>query len=198
MQIINKYFPDLSNQQISQFTQLLSLYPEWNEKINVISRKDIDNLEVHHILHSLAIARFLKFEKSTMVLDVGTGGGFPGIPLAIFFPETKFHLIDSIGKKIRVVENIADSIGLRNVKAEHTNVILLTGRYDYIVSRAVKPIAQMKSWNSRLLKKNGQMVFLKGGDLRSEIEEAKVNCQLHELSDLFDEEFFLTKKLLIC
>jgi 16S rRNA (guanine527-N7)-methyltransferase len=200
-QIINHYFPELSALQKKQFELLFNLYSAWNSKINVISRKDIDNLYVNHILHSLGIAKVQIFKPGTIILDVGTGGGFPGIPLAILFPETNFHLVDSVGKKITVVNEVANSIGLKNVKAEQARAEQLTGEYDFIVSRAVTRLKEFYQWIHRKTKKqslherdNG-ILYLKGGDLDEELDELKKPYQLYNLSDYFKEEFFETKKV---
>ena len=180
---------------------LESLYKEWNEKINVISRKDIDNLYINHVLHSLGIAKVTSFLPGASILDVGTGGGFPGIPLAILFPETNFHLVDSIGKKITVVNAIASALGLKNVKGEQIRAEQLKGEYDFIVSRAVTRIKEFYGWiHNRVKKKsihsidNG-ILYLKGGDLDAELTELKKPYQLTDLPDYFKEEFFLTKKV---
>lgn len=200
-ELIFSYFPDLTDRQKQQFSKLLPLYKEWNSKINVISRKDIDNLYLNHVLHSLGIAAFTSFKAGAQVLDVGTGGGFPGIPLAILFPETQFHLVDSIGKKITVVKNVAEGIGLRNVRAEQIRAEQLKGQYDFIVSRAVTRLKEFYSWIHAKAKKqsvheryNG-ILYLKGGDLDEELAELKKPHQLLELSTVFKEEFFETKKL---
>lgn len=199
--IVFQYFPALTETQKSQFVKLDSLYKEWNEKINVISRKDIDNLYSNHILHSLGIAKVVSFLPGARILDVGTGGGFPGIPLAILFPDTQFHLVDSIGKKITVVKNIAEGIGLKNVKAEQIRAEQLKGEYDFVVSRAVTRLKEFYGWVHKRIKKqsthdlyNG-ILYLKGGDLEEELAELKKPYQLFELSDHFKEEFFLTKKI---
>ncbi len=199
--IIFKYFPDLSELQKSQFAQVYSLYKDWNEKINVISRKDIENLYINHVLHSLGIAKVIEFKPGASILDVGTGGGFPGIPLAIMFPESRFHLVDSIGKKITVVKNVAESLGLKNVTAEQVRAEQLKGEYDFIVSRAVTRLNEFYSWIHRKAKKqsthdlyNG-ILYLKGGDLDEELSELKKPYQLFSLSDYFKEEYFETKKV---
>lgn len=200
-ELIFHYFHDLSQLQKTQFSQLSGLYKEWNDKINVISRKDIDNLYVNHVLHSLGIAKVISFKPGSKVLDVGTGGGFPGIPLAIFFPETHFHLVDSIGKKIMVVNNVATSLGLKNVKAEQIRAEQLKEDYDFIVSRAVTQLKAFYGWVHKRIKKksahelyNG-ILYLKGGDLTDELAELKKPYQLFELSDYFKEDFFQTKKI---
>jgi len=199
--IITKYFPDLTKNQISQFDALGDLYIEWNEKINVISRKDIDQLYERHVLHSLGIAKVIQFEPNTMILDVGTGGGFPGIPLAILFPECQFHLVDSIGKKISVVNGIADALKLENLTAEHTRAEQVKGEYDFVVSRAVTRLKPFYQWVVNKIKRQGfnamdnGILYLKGGDLEEELKEAKKRHQLFDLSDHFNEEFFETKKV---
>jgi 16S rRNA (guanine527-N7)-methyltransferase len=200
--IIFHYFPSLSDRQKKQFTQLFELYRNWNEKINVVSRKDIENLYVNHVLHSLGIAKVIDFKSGTDVLDVGTGGGFPGIPLAILFPDTEFHLIDSIGKKITVVNAVAESLGLKNVRAEQIRAEQVRGEYDFIVSRAVTRIREFYFWISKKVKKksvhelpNG-ILYLKGGDLEEELAELKKDYKLFNLTEYFQEEFFETKKVL--
>lgn len=199
--IISHYFPELSENQKNQFAQLQALYTDWNEKINVISRKDIDNLYVNHVLHSLGIAKVISLKPGASVLDVGTGGGFPGIPLAILFPETNFHLVDSIGKKITVVKGVAEGIGLTNVKAEQIRAEQIKGEYDFIVSRAVTRLKEFYGWIHRKTKKqsvhslyNG-ILYLKGGDLDEELNELKKPHSVYELSSFFKEEFFETKKV---
>lgn len=178
------------------------LYREWNEKINVISRKDIDQLYERHVLHSLGIAKAITLPVGSNIIDVGTGGGFPGIPLAIFFPEVKFHLVDSIGKKIKVVNEITAALQLKNVTSEHGRVEGRGEKYDYSVSRAVAPLAEMVRWLKPLIAKGAEkvsangMIFLKGGDLKEEISEAGKNVRIFDLKDYFTEEFFLEKKVL--
>jgi 16S rRNA (guanine527-N7)-methyltransferase len=200
-EIIFNYFPSLTPIQKEQITKLYPLYADWNDKINVISRKDIDNLYVNHVLHSLAIAKIVSFKPGTTVLDVGTGGGFPGIPLAILFPETKFHLVDSIGKKITVVKNVAEGLGLTNVKAEQIRAEQIKGEYDFIVSRAVTRLKEFYGWINRKVKKDSAhqlfngILYLKGGDLDEELAELKRSHQIFDLSDYFKEEFFETKKV---
>lgn len=200
MELISKYFPNLSKTQIAQFEALYALYIEWNEKINVISRKDIENLYEHHVLHSLAIAEIIKFQPETSILDVGTGGGFPGIPLAILFPESTFVLIDSIGKKIKVGTEVSTSIGLKNITLKHLRVQEEKAKYDFIVSRAVMPLGDLiKLVQKNISKKhknvlpNG-LICLKGGELHHEILPYKNIAELYEVSDYFKEEFFKTKK----
>jgi 16S rRNA (guanine527-N7)-methyltransferase len=200
MEFILKYFPELTEVQISQFQQLEALYYDWNSKINVISRKDIDQLYVKHVLHSLAIAKIQKFEPGSYVLDVGTGGGFPGIPLAILFPETRFYLIDVILKKINVVKAVAESLDLKNVKAEQIRAENVKGDFDFIVSRAVTNMPDFVSWIKDKLKKqqkhelkNG-VLYLKGGDLTEELA-AFPNAKEYNISNFFEDEFFETKKV---
>lgn len=197
--IIEKYFLELSPAQKSQFQALGALYAHWNEKINVVSRKDIDDLYERHVLHSLGIAKFATFALGTKLLDVGTGGGFPGIPLAILFPQAQFHLVDSIGKKISVVQEIAAAIGLTNVTATHTRMEKIKGPYDFILSRAVAPAKQLYQWTHHCLGKTTEnelsvgWIFLKGGDLKKELKEGRKHYQLTSLADYFEEEFFETK-----
>ncbi|PWB22423.1 16S rRNA (guanine(527)-N(7))-methyltransferase RsmG [Flavobacterium sp. HTF] len=200
MDEILKYFPDLTDIQIEQFQKLDFLYHDWNEKINVISRKDIDALYTKHVLHSLGIAKIMKFEPGTTVLDVGTGGGFPGIPLAILFPETRFYLIDVIAKKIKVVQGVVDALGLKNVKAEQLRAENAKGDFDFIVSRAVTNMPDFVSWIKDKIKKqhkhslkNG-ILYLKGGDLAEELKDFP-NATLYDLSAIFEDEFFETKKV---
>ena len=200
MDEILKYFPDLTDIQIEQFQKLDFLYHDWNEKINVISRKDIDALYTKHILHSLGIAKIMKFEPGATVLDVGKGGGFPGIPLAILFPETRFYLIDVIAKKIKVVQGVVDALELKNVKAEQKRAELVKGDFDFIISRAVTNMPDFVSWiNDKIKKqhkhilKNG-ILYLKGGDLTEELKDFP-NATLYDLSSIFDDEFFETKKV---
>jgi 16S rRNA (guanine527-N7)-methyltransferase len=199
--IIYRYFPSLTDVQKEQFALLFELYSDWNEKINVISRKDIDNLYVNHVLHSLGIAKVMEFKAGAEVLDVGTGGGFPGIPLAILFPETQFHLVDSIGKKITVVNAVATTLKLKNVRGEQNRAEQLKGEYDFIVSRAVTRIKEFYQWIHRKTKKesvhalhNG-ILYLKGGDLEEELSELRRIYKTYDLSEYFKEEFFLTKKV---
>jgi 16S rRNA (guanine527-N7)-methyltransferase len=204
LEIITKYFGDFTPEQLSRFALLGDLYQEWNERINVISRKDIDSLYEKHVLHSLAIAAAFDFPAGLEILDIGTGGGFPGIPLAIFFPEVKFHLVDSIGKKIRVVQEVSAAIGLRNVTTTHGRVESLRGRkFDFAVSRAVAPLKELWSWARPLLRnerkmddhKNG-LICLKGGDLTQEIAESRLRPHVTDVHTLFPEPFFEEKYLL--
>ena len=200
MDIILKYFPDLLEKQIKQFSQLQDLYNEWNSQINVISRKDMENLYLKHVLHSLAIAKVISFADGTKVLDVGTGGGFPGIPLAILFPNVEFLLVDSIGKKIKVVNEVANSIGLKNLRAEHKRAEQVNGQFDFVVSRAVTKMKVFQQWvRKRISTKQRNIIFngilyLKGGDLTEELKGIK-NVELYNIPDFFEEEFFETKKI---
>lgn len=194
--LVRQYFPDLKEKQYKQFEKLAEILPEWNAKINVISRKDIDAFETNHVLHSLALAKFKRFGRESRVLDIGTGGGFPGIPLAIFYPKCKFHLVDSIGKKITVVQEVADALELDNVKAEQNRVENLTGSYDYIVSRAVAQSKQLLQWSKHLLKKGEtEYLFLKGGDLDEELKAIGYKAKVIEIKSLYKEPFFETKKI---
>lgn len=201
--IIFNYFPKLSETQKQQFIQLAEVYPLWNDQINVVSRKDIESLYLKHVLHSLAIGKFVgELKPKTRILDVGTGGGFPGIPLAILFPEVQFHLVDSIGKKIKVVREVAQAIGLKNVEADHIRAEELDYKYDFVVSRAVTRLADFLPWVRNKFEKQDKngipngILYLKGGDLKEEIKEAKVKAELHAISDYFKEDFFETKYVL--
>lgn len=202
MEILTKYFPDLTDQQLDQFGRLSSLYDEWNSQINVISRKDIEQLYERHVLHSLAIAKIIQFKPGTTVLDVGTGGGFPGIPLAILFPETSFMLIDSIGKKIKVVSEVASALSLRNVTAEHIRVEDVKQKFDFVVSRAVTAFPRFVSMvRTKVASQSNNdlpngILYLKGGDFEEEIEPFRKQVQVYELQSLFQEEFFETKRLI--
>lgn len=200
--IVKKYFPNLSEKQLEQFELLFPLYTEWNEKINVISRKDIDHLMLHHVLHSLAIAKIIDFRPGTEILDVGTGGGFPGIPLAILFPECQFLLVDSIGKKIKVVEEIAKVLGLLNVQAKHARAEDIDQDFEFVVSRAVTRITPFYYWVRKKISPNhfhamrNGILYLKGGDLTEELEEFGKKHKLFDISTYFEEDFFETKKVL--
>jgi 16S rRNA (guanine527-N7)-methyltransferase len=201
IKLIEKYFPQLTEKQKQQFTQLGELYNHWNAQINLISRTDMDNLYEKHILHSLAIAKVVNFKDFSEILDVGTGGGFPGIPLAIMFPHCQFHLVDSIGKKIKVVNEVATALGLTNVRAEQMRAEQVQGEYDFIVSRAVTRLLPFYGWvkgkvniNNYNSVRNG-ILYLKGGDLKAEIKELGKKARVYELSDYFEEEFFETKKI---
>ena len=200
MKLIQKYFPDLTEEQLRQFEALYPLYTDWNAKINVISRKDIGNLYEHHVLHSLGIATLIRFRPGTRIMDLGTGGGFPGIPLAILFPEANFHLVDSIGKKIRIATEIANSIGLTNVTFRHVRAEEEKGTFDFVVSRAVMPLADLV----KIIRKNiasdqhnalpNGLICLKGGELEHEIQPFRHKATVWQLKDTFQEEFFQTKK----
>lgn len=200
MDYIKKYFNHLSEKQLSQFEQLKSVYEQWNAKINVISRKDMDLFYLHHVLHSLAIAKVISFLPENEVLDVGTGGGFPGIPLAILFPETKFTLVDSIGKKIKVVEEVTKSVDIKNVTAINCRVEQIDKKFDFIVSRAVTQMPEFVKWVEGKIKKQSKnslengILYLKGGDLTEELSSFK-NVRLYNISDFFSEDFFETKKI---
>jgi len=202
MEILTKYFPDLTGQQMDQFGRLGSLYEEWNSQINVISRKDIEQLYERHVLHSLAIAKIIQFKPHTTVLDVGTGGGFPGIPLAILFPETSFMLIDSIGKKIKVVNEVASALKLTNVTAEHIRVEEVKQKFDFVVSRAVTAFPRFVSMvQTKVANKSNNdlpngILYLKGGDFGEEIEPFRKQIRVYELQSFFQEEFFETKRLI--
>lgn len=201
MDIILKYFPNLSEIQQQQFAALYDLYTDWNSKINVISRKDITNLYEHHVLHSLGIAKVMQFRPETTVMDLGTGGGFPGIPLAILFPETHFHLVDSIGKKVKVATEIANAIGLKNVTTRHCRAEEEKQLFDFVVSRAVMPLTDLLKIIRKNIKKeqhnappNG-LICLKGGELEREVMPVKHQTLMYDLKDYFEEEFFETKKV---
>jgi 16S rRNA (guanine527-N7)-methyltransferase len=202
MDYIFKYFPELTEKQRQQMAALETLYPEWNAKINVISRKDIDNLEVNHILHSLGIVRFVKFTPGTRVMDLGTGGGLPGIPLAIYYPDVTFHLVDRIGKKLRVAQDIAERIGLTNVTFQHGDVKEVKGKFDFVVSRAVMDLGDLVPLVKRFIDSEDRnavpngLICLKGGDLSGEVQKYKSQVLIDELSSYFKEEFFKTKKIL--
>ncbi len=201
MDLITTYFPGLSDTQKAQFEALYDLYIDWNSKINVISRKDITNLYEHHVLHSLGIAKFIRFVPETEVMDVGTGGGFPGIPLAIIFPEVRFHLVDSIGKKVKVATEVAKSIGLQNVTTRHCRVEEEKKMFDFVVSRAVMPLSDLVKIVRKNIKKEQQNVYpnglicLKGGELEHEILPFKHLAQIEDMKNYFKEEYFATKKV---
>ena len=202
MDILQKYFPDLTEEQNRQFLLLQSLYEEWNNKINVISRKDIDQLYERHVLHSLAIAKIIRFKNKTSILDVGTGGGFPGISLAILFPEYSFHLVDSIGKKINVVQEISLALNLKNITSEQIRAEKIKNQYDFIVSRAVTAFPAFYNWIRTKVKhesknelKNG-ILYLKGGKLDEELKDFKSRIRTFEISKFYSESFFETKKII--
>ncbi len=200
MEIIHKYFKNLTENQTEQFSKLQELYQDWNLKINVVSRKDIDELYLRHVLHSLGIAKVMQFKPGAKVMDVGTGGGFPGIPLAILFPETQFHLVDSIGKKIKVVDEVVAGLGLENVKTTHGRVEEVKDTYDFIVSRAVAQMETFVRWNKgKIAKKQNHdlkngILYLKGGDLTEELK-LYTSATIYDLPNYFDEPFFETKKV---
>jgi 16S rRNA (guanine527-N7)-methyltransferase len=200
-QLILSYFPDLTEKQVEQFDRLQELYEDWNAKINVISRKDMEQFYVHHVLHSLGIAKVMRFQPGTKVLDIGTGGGFPGIPLAILFPDTHFLLVDSIGKKITVVKEVAKALKLSNVEAQQARAESLVRKYDFVISRAVTRMINFYPWVKGKIKRedfnefqNG-ILYLKGGDVDEEMEELDKSYVTYHLSDYFKEEFFETKKV---
>lgn len=200
MELILKYFPDLTKHQIEQFEKLETLYQDWNLKINVVSRKDIDELYLRHVLHALGIAKVMRFKPGSSIMDVGTGGGFPGIPLAILHPECQFHLVDSIAKKIKVVDEVVTGAGLTNVKTSHSRVEDINETYDFIVSRAVAAMPTFVRWVNGKIKrpqhhelKNG-ILYLKGGDLSDELESYS-NATIYHLKSYYDEDFFDTKKV---
>ena len=201
MKVIQTYFPELNEQQCQQLEALYDLYTDWNAKINVISRKDIENLYLHHVLHSLGIVKMLRFKDGSSVMDVGTGGGFPGIPLAIFFPNVQFHLVDSMGKKIKVGQAVAEAIGLKNITFRHCRVEEEKEKYDFVVSRAVMPLADLVKLVRKNIKKEQQnalpngLICLKGGELQHEILPFRNQALSLELGDYFKEEFFKTKKV---
>ena len=217
MEIILKYFSDFTPQQLEQFTALESLYKEWNSKINVISRKDIDGLYEKHVLHSLSIAAVFEFKPGSEILDIGTGGGFPGVPLAIFFPEVRFHLVDSIAKKLKVVNAVADGAGIRNVTTQHIRAEEIKNKkYDFVVSRAVAPLKELWKWSKPVLRsqksdpdsyrdgspisdfgpQTSGLICLKGGDLTNEICDSGTRPRIMEISEIFQEEYFKMKYLL--
>ena len=202
VELIYKYFPQLTERQKEQFAALMPLYQDWNAKINVISRKDMDNFYEHHVLHSLAIAKVQPFKTMAEILDVGTGGGFPGIPLAIMFPDAKFYLVDSIGKKIKVVQDVAQQLQLQNVRAEQIRAEQVQGDFDFIVSRAVTDLSQFSQWVKGKVSgiqyhhlRNG-ILYLKGGDLDAELAPFKKKVRTWDISDFFAEEYFQTKKVI--
>ena len=199
--LITKYFPSLTEKQLQQFGQLQELYGFWNSQINVVSRQDIENLYEKHVLHSLGIAKVMKFKSGTEILDVGTGGGFPGIPLAILFPDSQFHLVDSIGKKIKVVTEVSQAIGLKNLTSQHERAENVANEYDFIVSRAVTRLKPVYGWIKDKVKQNqfndlrNGILYLKGGDLSEELEEFGGKYEQYNLAEYFTEDFFETKKV---
>ena len=201
MELINKYFPSITSEQRERFTALDALYRDWNSKINVISRKDIDNLYEHHILHSLGIAKLIAFKSGTRIMDLGTGGGFPGIPLAIMLPDVQFHLVDSIGKKIRVCDEVRTALGLTNVTTEWSRAENVKDKFDFVVSRAVMPLADLVKLIRKNIAKDSHnampngLICLKGGELANEVMPMKSHTLITDLSDYFEEEFFETKKV---
>lgn len=201
MKLINKYFPSITSEQRERFAALDALYRDWNSKINVISRKDIDNLYEHHILHSLGIAKLIAFKPGTRIMDLGTGGGFPGIPLAIMFPDVQFHLVDSIGKKIRVCDEVRTALGLTNVTTEWSRAENVKDKFDFVVSRAVMPLADLVKLIRKNIAKDSHnampngLICLKGGELANEVMPMKSHTLITDLSDYFEEEFFETKKV---
>ncbi len=212
MEILLKYFTEFTPKQIEQFAALKNVYTEWNEKINVISRKDIDSLYEKHVLHSLAIAALFQFKPGTLIVDLGTGGGFPGVPLAIFFPEVRFHLTDSIGKKLKVVEAVATELGLKNITTQHIRTEEIENqKFDYVMSRAVAPLKDLWRWSQPILKAKGQgqsvqcgeetyyggLICLKGGNLDEEIKESGLHPLIWEINELFTEEYFKEKFVLM-
>ncbi|PZX59599.1 16S rRNA (guanine527-N7)-methyltransferase [Algoriphagus ratkowskyi] len=201
-QLIQSYFPDLTDGQLAQFDQLQEIYDDWNSKINVISRKDMEHFYLHHVLHSLGIVKVMPFVPDTKILDIGTGGGFPGIPLAIMFPETHFHLVDSIGKKITVVKDVVKQLKLTNVEAQQARAEELVRKYDFVISRAVTRMATFYPWVKNKIRKedineypNG-ILYLKGGEVEEEMEELDKSYVVYHLEDYFKEEFFETKKVI--
>jgi 16S rRNA (guanine527-N7)-methyltransferase len=203
MEVILKYFADFTTKQLDQFTALQVVYTDWNNKINVISRKDIDSLYLKHVLHSLAIATIIEFKPGTTIIDIGTGGGFPGVPLAIFFPDVQFHLVDSIGKKLKVIEGVKEAIGLTNVTTQHIRAEEIKNRqFDFVVSRAVAPLKDLWQWGKPLIKKGDEqelsngLICLKGGDLAQEISESGLRPRMISIEEIFPEEYFKEKYLL--
>ena len=203
MELIKKYFPHLTDKQFEQFELMLPLYDTWNKKINVISRKDIDNFYEHHVLHSLAIAKFIQYQPVSKILDFGTGGGFPGIPLAIIFPDVQFHLVDSIEKKIKVVQSIINELELKNTMALKRRAEITGGKFDFIVARAVTALPEFYTKAiTRLSDKSNHeipngIIYLKGGDFSEELKELKIQTRITQISNFFEEDFFVTKKIVL-
>lgn len=201
LETVNKYFPNLSSRQIDQISTMMRLYPEWNEKINVISRRDIDNLEVNHILHSLAIAKFIDFKPGTRLMDFGAGGGFPSLPLAVLFPEVHFHLVDRVGKKLKVAAAVAEAAGLKNVTFQHGDSGECHKKFDFVISRAVMPqndLVRLSTKNISDIQRNALpngVIALKGGDLSAEIKPIAQRTEVTDIKNYFDEPFFDTKKI---
>ncbi|MGB0883390.1 MAG: 16S rRNA (guanine(527)-N(7))-methyltransferase RsmG [Flavobacteriales bacterium] len=201
MKRIEHYFPELTELQKEQFELLLELFPEWNSKINMVSRKDIDQMEIHHVLHAMSISKLIHFKADTDVLDLGTGGGFPGLPLAILFPETRFHLVDSIGKKIKVVNELQTALGLKNVLAQHKRAEELNKTFDFVISRAVADLSKLKPWVKGMFKSRNQhhfkngLLLLKGGDLTKELEPFGDKPKVYDISEFYSEAYFETKKI---
>lgn len=195
MNTLKTYFSELSISQLKQYEALLPIYTEWNQKINVISRKDIDNFYERHIIHSLSIAKIFKFRQNCQILDIGTGGGFPGIPLAIYFPNCHFHLVDSIGKKVTVVNEVIKELNLKNVSTQHGRVEQCTTKFDYAVTRAVAPAKELIQWSSKIVNKRNGIIALKGGDLSDELSEIKCQYDIYPIQTLFKETFFETKQI---
>lgn len=205
MELIRKYFPHLTSAQVQQFSALEDLYKEWNEKINVISRKDMENFYKHHVLHSLAIAKKISFPGGTEIMDLGTGGGFPGIPLAVYFPEVKFHLVDSVNKKLKVVNAVVDALKLKNVITQHSRAEEIKDRkFDLVISRAVAPLKDLCKWSKPLVKKTPKtgeeklrgLICLKGGDINNEIADSGHRFEVYNIAEIFEEEFFKEKYIL--
>jgi len=203
MELLLKYFADFSSHQISQFENLKAVYTEWNEKINVISRKDIDHIYLHHVLHSLSIAAIVEFQPGMDIIDIGSGGGFPGVPLAIFFPDVQFHLVDSIGKKLKVVEAVKEALDIKNITTQHTRAEEIKSRkFHFAVSRAVAPLKELWQWSAPLLRKGNSanlpngLICLKGGDLHQEISESPTRPKMQSVFDIFQEPYFEEKHLL--
>ena len=203
LELILRYFGEFAPEQLQQFAALEELYTDWNNKINVISRKDIDGLYLKHVLHSLSIAAVIEFQPGTQIIDIGTGGGFPGIPLAIFFPEVKFHLVDSIAKKLKVVEGVAEGIGLKNVTIQHTRAEEIKNRkFDFAISRAVAPLKDLLQWSNPLVKRGNEqelpngLICLKGGDLAEEISVSKARPRMIPIQEIFNEPYFAEKYVL--